>query len=353
LGKSKLRKFLSKFLFLLCLLYAAAGFGQEGKYVEFRPSGLSYSPRNYYIGEVTNEHINEHTVGEYNGQPMLLRGTVAEAVRRYIDNGVRQSAGLPHVKLTINSIKCNLKRKGLLWHISLDMELTFSYDDNMKVTFTGGGTGRTSADPVNFVAGMIGKGLKNDLEQFDQWWVENKGRIATNPIVKAEVIMAREPDKPAQIVYSPQRPLMVSDFRGPAGSNPSEAAATVSGIGIRTRGETVNGQLVLTITVTPGFKMSESWFRKTEQEPRVLAHEQAHFDIMALYACKLVRALQAATLTRDNYTRIAEELHKRFTEAAGREEDTYDEQTNHGTLNDKQLEWQRKVHDEIRQCGCY
>jgi hypothetical protein len=41
------------------------------------------------------------------------------------------------------------------------------------------------------------------------------------------------------------------------------------------------------------------------------------------------------------------------TDVTDKEQATYDAETNHGTIRDKQLEWEKKISEQVRACGCY
>jgi len=167
------------------------------------------------------------------------------------------------------------------------------------------------------------------------------------------VAIGRTTDKPNCIVYSLQRPLSIADFTGPAEGQIEELAATYSGIGMGYSSQTQNGQVVLDLKVTPYFDKSQSWFKEEGKNPRVLAHEQAHFDITAIKACELAETIRNTSFTQENYQQLIQQLQKQNAKDANEEEATYDSETNHGIIEGKQIEWQARLKQKVREMGCY
>ena len=118
-------------------------------------------------------------------------------------------------------------------------------------------------------------------------------------------------------------------------------------------GKTENGQVVLYITITPTFDMSKSWFNENGNSLVLLAHEQTHFTITAIKVCELVQAIRTAHLTQENYEAKLQELQKQSSDASVAEQAAYDAETNHGTIEAKQHEWEQRIGEEIKKVGCY
>lgn len=339
--------------FAISIFSFLAANAQHIKYIDLKDEMITYAPKFFFINDVADDRENKGTIGTIDGADIDLRNGAADNFKTFIDKNVNQKRSAQPVILHITKLNCELTWKDNQWQLSVDLGFAYYLNDKSLVEFTGQGNAHTSSDPVDYLGSIINKAFGNDFEKFDEWWAVNKDKIPTAPDVKVNVSIAVNPDKSGTIVYSRQRPLVYSDFKGEIENNPSEAAATVSGIGVAYQTETRNSQLVVNINIFPNFNTAKSWFRKTEQEARVLAHEQTHFEITALYACKLAKTLRTTRFTKENYSRYIEELQKQNSAAAIQEEDIYDNETIHGTIPDKQEEWQIKIKEEIKNCGCY
>ena len=233
------------------------------------------------------------------------------------------------------------------------MSISF-YVGNIKlVEYSGRGHAETESDPAEYVDRFIRQTIEQDMTRFDSWWQEHRNEYAVSDVVKVNVTLAKTMNKPDCIVYSIRRPLLINDFTGPVRDDVGELAATYSGTAYASTEETQQGQLVINLTLTPYFEKKSSWFKDKGKTPVLLAHEQAHFDITALKTCELADAIRKATFTKDNYRTQLEGLRKKYTDASNDEQNTYDAETNHGTVHDKQMEWQKKITQQIKESGCY
>lgn len=338
-------------LFILCnVAYANA---QQVKYMQLKQEKISYPLKNFYISDVADDREDKGAIAVADGDKLEFKNGLAGSVKNYIDNNVRQNRNGEPVVMHISSLNCSITREEGQWKIEVGSCIVFYAGDKKLVEYSGKSNARTDAGPGDYIEGFMRKALANDLEKFDGWWAENKNRIATVSAVKVNVVMAKTTDKPDCIVYSLNRPLQTSDFNGVVENFGAERAATASGIGVGYSVETMNGQLVLQLTITPYFNHEQSWFKKGEQDFRVLAHEQAHFDITAIKACELANAIRNTAFTQENYAQLLAQLQRQNADASNREENTYDAETNHGIIQDKQEEWQRRITEEVKQCGCY
>jgi hypothetical protein len=342
------------FFVIFCFFMQATGYAEHTKYIELKNEKTGYAPRGFYISHVIDDREDKGPIGTMNGDELALGNGVASSVSNFIAGSVSQQKTAQPVDMHITLLNCKMKRRGSQWEITAEIETAFSIDGKALVEFAGRGNARTSSDPSEYLSSLISKAVINDMKQFEQWWVENKSNIALTASVKVNVTIARTTDKPGLFVYTLQRPLRYSDFKGPIENRAgNEAAATVSGIGLSYEGDIKNSQMVINITIFANFNTEQSWFRKSDEEPRVLAHEQAHFDITALYACRLANAFRTTNFTKENYLKLIEKMQQDNAVEVIKEEDTYDAETRHGILDDKQLIWQTRVREEVKKCGCF
>jgi len=66
-----------------------------------------------------------------------------------------------------------------------------------------------------------------------------------------------------------------------------------------------------------------------------------------------VKAIKADSLTQENYAAKLKELQTQNMEASNAEQSAYDTETNHGTIEGKQHEWEQRISEEIKKAGCY
>jgi hypothetical protein len=330
---------------------------QGVKYIQLKQQGVTYSPRGFYISGVTDDRTDKSSIGEMTGggrkDKIAFEKGTAPALENFIEHNVTQDNSTQAIVMHITKMDVNARKEGGEWKIDAALTFTFYAAGKQVVEYSGKGHGQIDGDAGEYIDGFLRTAIENDLKRFDAWWEQNKGRVPTSSQVKVNVTMGRTTDKPNCMVYSLQRPLVISDFTGPVEEQIPELAATFSGIGMGYSGKTQNGQVVLDIVVTPYFDRSNSWFKAAGKNPRVLAHEQTHFDISAIKACELASAIRKASFTQENYSGLLDEMQRQNAKESNEEEATYDTETNHGTIEDKQLEWEKKIKEKVKETGCY
>jgi len=338
---------------LLMLSLEANGYARQTRYIDLKNEKAAYKTNHYFVRSVADAREPKAADGWMNEDELAMRNGAAASVRAFVQNNVRQNPSGQPIDLRITKLYAEITRKGSQWQINVEMGIGFFAGETQLITYSGSGNAHASADPVGYLGTVIKKALVDDLKQFDAWWAANKGEVPISEEVNVSVTVSATPDNPGDLVYALGRPLQEADFKGPKGNNPAEAAATVSGIGLRYHTEVENSRITIKAIVFANFITGESWFKNTEQNQRVLAHEQTHFDITALYACRLADKIRTTKFTRENYQRLLLELQQQHETAEEDEERQYDAETNHGTIHEQQEAWQRKIRQEVERCGCY
>lgn len=163
------------------------------------------------------------------------------------------------------------------------------------------------------------------------------GGCSTHPAVQAE-----------EIIWDQNRRLSWDDFTKRTGHAGVFKAYTTAGM--RYTIDAPDGEIL--IQVEAYFLPKESWVHIDFQEDDLLAHEQAHFDIAAIYARKL--AVDLAELQVDTETFIARDYGQRAGEIFDRLYDElqatqtrYDKETEHSTRKEEQQKWEVWIADQL------
>ncbi len=142
---------------------------------------------------------------------------------------------------------------------------------------------------------------------------------------------------PDQILWSADRKLMYSDFKGEVPNTTSWAATTFSNVGFNY--ETLNDKIT-SISVFCSFSISKSWMKNKTQV--VLKHEQLHFDITEYFTRKFYKEALLLSNMPDSKSHF-KELFEQSTRECEIMQNAYDNETNHGTDGVSQKEWQTKI----------
>lgn len=170
---------------------------------------------------------------------------------------------------------------------------------------------------------------------------------------QVRVRIATISDQDNLILYRPGSPLKIRDFKGKPDEASPGVGATYSGILMEMEGQEEQGLLTVTVTLTIYFDRQRSWMKKEGRNARVLAHEQLHFDLTAIRACALARAITQEKYTAATIRQRLRALQQQYTQELGREQQDYDRETHHGTLDKAQEQWVQHTASELAAQDCW
>ena len=150
------------------------------------------------------------------------------------------------------------------------------------------------------------------------------------------------------IYYDFNRPLVWQDFQGKVPAAVPWGAMTASGFSFNSSISQEGNHIDINVGVYTFFTKHDSWKKPEAYSPYHLEHEQHHFDLTRLGAEKLEDEIRKAHFTRKNYKSL---LNSIFEEVYSQEiawQKQYDLETQHSQDSVKQLEWNRKISDQMR-----
>ena len=339
---------------LLTLAGMTKAAAQDRVVIELKQVKSDVSPKSFYIDSLTDGRKDTTNIGSKGKTiPIVLEGGAA-ALKKYADSNVQQDRSQTAICMRITKMYFTIRKTGDSWITDAAVGFGFYAGGLNLVALADSGHQESTAFSPDFVETFIRQSLDNSLKQFDEWWPEHKNKTPISTTVKVNVMIATTADDAGNIVYRANEPLSIADFRGPYPDDDGpEMAETNSGIGMKTSGSVENGQITLNVVLTPNFIRNGSWFKPDGKNERVLAHEQAHFDITAAKTCELLRTIEHTTFTKEQYERQLQDIYQQTNKDLNAEETQYDAETNHGIITDKQHEWEQKLKEQIAGSGCY
>jgi hypothetical protein len=150
------------------------------------------------------------------------------------------------------------------------------------------------------------------------------------------------------------RPLVWTDFKGTPPKGGSEGARTAHGLyyAWSCRGS------AFAYRVTAAFLPFRSWVKPAvlnnrEENPRVLRHEQAHFDISELYARRIRQRFaglpEPCAMKDGDLGALARQLVEEEKTIQRR----YDDETNHSLVFSRQATWEANLVRQLAALGAY
>ncbi len=169
--------------------------------------------------------------------------------------------------------------------------------------------------------------------------------------VTVKVKMGNESDGDNILLYNRNHPLTISDFEGrPFGP---QVAMTSSGIYISSNWSGDNISISLDVVITTTFDRSRSFFKDEGKNAYILNHEQRHFDITAIEACKLITAIKNYHFTLANYEEELSTIYQKYQNENTERQQQYDDETNHSINKMQQEAWNKKIDTELKEQTCY
>lgn len=172
------------------------------------------------------------------------------------------------------------------------------------------------------------------------------------PVI-VDVQIADKAREKHQILYQVERPLVIGDFKGRPDPSSNGVAATYSGIQMELKATVKNNRMELNVVLTVYFDPSKSWAKKEGKNARVLAHEQNHFDLTAIKACQLAKAISETPYKSQHAMEQVRELQRKFTRELNDLQIQYDKETRHGIKEEIQAQWAERIGKEVQEVTCF
>ncbi len=349
-----IRIFLITFISVLFSLNAIA---QNTVYLNLFVNDIKYKPNGFYVDKVVDDRKGKASLGVKSkgnkSEFFDFEGHAQKHLSAYMELKIVKNTSKQSIEFHLIESSISSKYKNNVWITNIAITFAIYIDGRKLVDYTGNGKSESNVEPEKYIEQFIAKTIEHDLKTFDDWWVNNKSKVPTSDKVKMNVVLSTQYDKPDCIPYIINQPLKIEDFKGIPVGDGQEMAITASGIGFKYTSTINDGQILLDIVISPNFNKHLSWFKEAGKNPKVLAHEQLHFDITALKACEFVNTLKTQSFHKADYTKNLELVQKQYEDETKEMENRYDIETGHGTIIAKQLEWEKNIKGQLLKTGCY
>lgn len=148
------------------------------------------------------------------------------------------------------------------------------------------------------------------------------------------------------VLWSADKRLRWSDFRGKVPPAAVPAATTASGISYKYSANLIHHEVELDFEVNAYFYPNESWYKPEVCDDLILSHEQLHFDISELFARKMRNKLQRTSFS-DNVKAEIRKIYRETLEELQKFQEQYDWETSFSRNAQKQLEWNKKIAEAL------
>ena len=350
--------------FLIPVLFTVlTGRGQETRIVKFKQQPMNARLQHFYVAGVKDTRTDTSTIGSIRAGlfskkyvSVNLPGGAASALMELFRNNLKQDTHAMPIILHIQQLEVAEKAGGLKAESEVRMNIGFYNTAGKIVEYKGSNTVQATVDAGRYIEELIRRGVDDMLQQFDTWAAQNQEQLnamVKGPSVEVVAEMLTDAADTERIAFTKARPLTLADFQGKPDDLSRAAAATNSGIEVKTSLQTLYNQTKVTVTILPFFDKERSWCRNNSRTARTLQHEQQHYNITAIKACELVAAIRVFKFSTDNYMKELEQLYKQKDREAQQLQQQYDSETSHGQITAAQMKWEDKISESLAKQDCY
>ena len=145
--------------------------------------------------------------------------------------------------------------------------------------------------------------------------------------------------KDERIFWHQDSLLKWTDFKGAVDTNSKYSALNSCGIEYAYKATLEDGKYTVRFKTKAYFVQSKSWSKVARQTPKLLKHEQLHFDIVEFFSRKELAALTNHVYNASYRADIAL-IDKRIAQKKDEMQFLYDSQTNHFINEAMQAKWE-------------
>lgn len=157
-----------------------------------------------------------------------------------------------------------------------------------------------------------------------------------------------------KIEWSENRKLIWSDFKTKDNLGKDIGVVAFANVGMGYSAETTtNPKAPVSIKVSVFFDPEKSWKVDYIKGDRVLVHEQKHFDVAEIFGRKLRKLIIENIKNSLDYQKKFIPIYKDNLAEYKSFQKKYDTETNHGLNEEKQLEYNLVIAEELRKLNKY
>lgn len=326
-------------------------YAQDGVVIDLSVDKAVYTPVNFHVVDVTDARTFTNTIGRVNEGAVIVKGGLASAIKAYVNHKIAGKS-VP-VTMHINRFEIREKQVGSKRQFELNMNIAYYAGKSKLLEYSGNAFAQSVTDAAPYIEKLVKDNISGNLKEFDGWMAKNKESVSAEPVVTVNVFMSGVAEKPGHIAYTKDRKLYMTDFEAEPDESSIGAAATLSGIGMKMQASTLRNTTKVDVTLSVYFDKSRSWMKPNGKNVTTLQHEQLHFDITAIKACMLKQQIEKAEFSPATYKDQLKDMLAKVQEKAGDMQNSYDRETEHGTIIDEQEKWTERINTIKREQACY
>jgi len=344
-------------MILLVLLAHEEVRGQKMRTIRLKHKKVQTVVNRFRIDSVVDDRVDKGSLGgvmpglHLRKMLVQLEGGPASAFHSYISKSISSPDTARPLTMYIKKLEVDERQGMTMERLTLAYSYAFYSEGQQLTQYDGESYAETSMDASTYISKLISESIEQTFRKLDD---ALKAQVPVQP--QSITVVARVGQVGSisgNIPYSRSRLLGIEDFKGKADDLSRASAATYSGISVGYNAINTTAEIKLIVDVTPAFSPERSWCRPAARNAKTLGHEQRHFDITALYACLLIEKIRATTFTPAGFKEELDRLQTESNTLLQDAQDLYDQETSHGRIAARQLQWDKNIEAQLNTHSCY
>ena len=351
-------------LIVILLIFSNFTVNGQNKYVlDLKSEQWNLKNTSFSISDILDERKDKSNAGKVLSSNKLIvaefRNSAEIDLKNLIDASIEKDTSATSITLSLE--RFDLKETGSISNhkLKLDFSIKFYRFINNKRYFIYESNGKPEmniqGNYSNAPEKIISSTIKNIIVGFQSCINANSDFPLLAKTVR--VVFKNENDerkniKGDTIIWNENNKLKWTDFKGSSGLSSFMAQSNCI-FSYRAEPKMKNGIMELNIRLNASFDRNHSWVIAGHQKDTLLAHEQLHFDICELNIRHLRKRILDLTLNPMEFDVQINSLFSEVWSENQNQQQNYDDETGHGIISDKQLFWQAKIKEELKNIPSY
>lgn len=355
--------FLNNLFVILLVFFNFSANGQNKYVLDLKSEKWNLYKASFYISDVLDERSDKSNIGKVlSGNKLIVaefKNSAENDLKNLIDASFEKDTNATSIILSLDRFVLKETGSASNHKLILDFSIKFYRYINNKRYLIYESNGKPEmniqGNYANASEKIIYSSLKNVIIGFQNWINTNTDfpLLAKN----VRVVFVNENDerkniKGDTIIWNESYKLKWSDFKG-SSTLSSFMAQSNCIFSYRAEPKMKNSDLELFILLNASFDSNHSWVIAGHQKDTLLAHEQLHFDICELNIRHLRKRILDLNLNPMEFDLQINFLFSEVWREYLDQQQSYDDETGHGIISDKQIFWQVKIKEELKNTPAY
>ncbi len=355
--------FLNNLIVILLIFSNFSANGQNKYVLDLKSEQWNLKNTSFYISDILDERNDKSNAGKVLSSNKLIvakfRNSAEIDLKNLIDASIEKDTSATSIILSLE--RFDLKETGSISNhkLKLDFSIKFYRFINNKRYLIYESNGKPEMNiQGNYAKApekIISSTIKNVIFGFQNWLNVNPDFPLLAKTVRVVFVNENEERKNIKgdtIIWNENYKLKWTDFKGSSGLSSFMAQSNCI-FSYKAIPKMKNGIMELNIRLNASFDRNHSWVIAGHQKDTLLAHEQLHFDICELNIRYLRKRILNLTLNPMEFDVQINSLFSDTWNEYQNQQQSYDDETGHGIISDKQFFWQAKIEEELKNTPTY